>query len=60
MVYKFLDKKTKGSGVTMLANKYAIKFIPQNEQLTKELHNQLLKIFKKEKYIQSLKIISGL
>ena len=32
MVYKFFDKKTKGSGVT-LANKSAIKAIPQNEQL---------------------------
>ena len=32
MVYKFFDKKTKGSGVT-LANKPAIKCIPQNEQL---------------------------
>ena len=31
MVYKFFDKKTKGSGVT-LANKSAIKSIPQNEQ----------------------------
>ena len=30
MVYKFFDKKAKGSGVT-LANKSAIKSIPQNE-----------------------------
>ena len=29
MVYKFFDKNTKGSGVT-LANKSAIKSIPQN------------------------------
>ena len=34
---KFFDKKTKGSGVT-LANKSAIKSIPQNEQLAEELH----------------------
>ena len=32
IVYKFFDKKTKGSGVTTLANKSAIKSIPQNEQ----------------------------
>ena len=38
MVYKFFDKKTKDSGVTTLANKSAIKFIPQNEQLADELH----------------------
>ena len=30
MVYKFFDKKTKGSGVTKRANKSAIKSIPQN------------------------------
>ena len=30
-VYKFFDKKTKGSGVTKLANKSAIKSITQNE-----------------------------
>ena len=38
MVYKFFDKKTKGSGGT-LANKSAIKSIPQNEQLAEELQN---------------------
>ena len=32
IVYKFFDKKTKGSGVTTLANKSAIKSIPQNKQ----------------------------
>ena len=32
MVYKFFDKKTKGRGATTLANKSAIKSIPQNEQ----------------------------
>ena len=30
LVYKFFDKKTKKSGVTTLANKSAIKAIPQN------------------------------
>ena len=35
MVYKFFDKTTKGSGVSTLANKSAIKSIPQNEQMMK-------------------------
>ena len=35
MVYKFVDKKTKGSGITTLPNKSAIK---QNQQLAEELH----------------------
>ena len=42
MVYKFFDKKTKGSGVT-LANNSAIKSIPQNEQLAEELHKPIFK-----------------
>ena len=49
MVYKFFDKKTKGSGVT-LANKSAIKSIPQNEQLAEELHKPIIKNLKKGKY----------
>ena len=44
MVYKFFDKKTKGSGVT-LANKSAIKSIPQNEQLAEELHKPIIRKF---------------
>ena len=42
IVYIFFDKKTKGSGVT-LANKSAIKCIPQNEQLTEEFHKPIIK-----------------
>ena len=42
MVYKFFDKKTKGSGVT-LANKS----IPQNEQLAEELHKPIIRKLKK-------------
>ena len=42
MVYKFFDKKTEGSGVT-LANKSAIKSIPQNEQLTEEFHKPIIR-----------------
>ena len=55
MVYKFFDKKTKGSGVT-LANKS----IPQNEQLAEELHKPIIRKFKKGKYIQHSKTIFGL
>ena len=49
MVHKFFDKKTKGSGITNLANKSAMKSIPQNEQLPGELHKPIIKTFKKEK-----------
>ena len=48
MVYKFFDKKTKGSGVT-LGNKSAIKSIPQNEQLAEELHKPIIRKLKKRK-----------
>ena len=44
MVYKFFDKKTKGSGVT-LVNKSAIKSIPQNEELAEELHKPIIRKF---------------
>ena len=55
MVYKFFDKKTKCSGIT-LANKS----IPQNEQLAEELHKPVIRKFKKGKYIQHSKTIFGL
>ena len=44
MVYKFFDKKTAGSGVT-LAIKSAIKSILQNEQFAEELHKSIIKKF---------------
>ena len=59
MVYKFFDKKTKGSGVT-LANKSAIKSIHQNEQLAEELHKPIIKKLKEGEYIQHSKTIFGL
>ena len=59
MVYKFFGKKTKGSGVTTLANKSAIKSIPQNEQLAEELHKPIIRKFKKERCIQHSKRIFG-
>ena len=50
MVYKFFDKKTKGSGVT-LANKS----IPQNEQLAEELHKPIIRKCKKRKVYSAFK-----
>ena len=41
----FFDKKTKGSGLTTLANKSAIKSTPQNEQLADELHKCIIRKF---------------
>ena len=60
MVYKFFNKKsasltdksTEGSGVNT-------KLTPQNQQLAEELHKPIIKNFKKEKYVQHLKIIFG-
>ena len=49
MVYKYFDKKTKGSGVTTLANKSTIKSTPQNEQLAEELQKPIIRKFKKRK-----------
>ena len=54
MVYKFFDKKTKGSGVT-LANKSAIKSIHQNEQLAEELHKPIIRKFKKREVYSAFK-----
>ena len=45
IVYKVFDKNTKGSGVTMLKNKSAIKSIPQNEQLAEEPHKFIIRKF---------------
>ena len=55
MVYKFFDKKTKGSGVTTLANKSPIKSILQNEQLAEELHKPIIRKFKKRKVYSAFK-----
>ena len=54
MVYKFFDKKTKSSGAT-LANKSAIKSIPQNEPLAEELHKPIIRRFKKGKVYSAFK-----
>ena len=50
MVYKFFDKKTKGSGVT-LANTS----IPQNEQFAEELHKPIIRKFKKREVYSAFK-----
>ena len=54
MVYRFFDKKSKGSGVT-LANKSAIKSIPQNEQLAHELHKPIIRKCKKRDVCSAFK-----
>ena len=54
MVYKFFYKNTKASGVT-LANKSAIKSIPQNEQLADELDKPIIRKFKKRKVYSDFK-----
>ena len=52
MVDKFFDKKSEGTSVNT-------KLAPQNQQLAEELHKSIIKNFKKEKYMQHLKIIFG-
>ena len=42
MVYKFFDKKSKGSGVNT-------KLAPQNQQLAEELHKSIIRKFQKRK-----------
>ena len=45
MVYKFFDKKSKGSG----AKHVNIKLTPQNQQLAEELHKPIIRKFEKRK-----------
>ena len=45
MVYKFFDKKSKGSG----AKQVNTKLTPQNQQLAEELHKTIIKKFEKRK-----------
>ena len=45
MVYKFFDKKSKGSG-TKHVN---IKLTPQNQQLAEELHKPIIRKFEERK-----------
>ena len=65
MVYKCFDKKSKGSGVN--TNTKANDRIKQNQhpldlsthQLAEELQKLIIRKFKKEQFIQDLKIIFG-
>ena len=50
MVYKLLDKKSKGSGITN----------ESNHQLANELHIPIIRKFKKEKCILHLETIFGM
>ena len=45
MVYKFFDKKSKGSGAKHVNTKLA----PQNQQLAEELHKPIIRKFEKRK-----------
>ena len=52
MVYKFFDRKNKGSGIATLANKSVLKnVITQNQQLAEELHKPIIKKLKKKNSI---------
>ena len=57
IVYKFFDKKTKGSGVT-----FANKSIHPNEQLAEKLHKPIIRKFKRRKVYSTfnIKTIFGL
>ena len=48
MVYKFFDKKSKGSSV-------AIKSVPENQQLAEELHKPIIRKFKKRRMYSEFK-----
>ena len=54
ILYNLFDKKIKVSGVT-LANKSAIKSIPQNDQLAEELHKLIIRRYKKMKVYSAFK-----
>ena len=51
MVYKFFDKKSSGSGVKHVNTK----LVPQNQQLTEELHKPIFRKFEKRKVYSTFK-----
>ena len=55
MVYKFFDKKSKGTG----AKHVNTKATPQNQELAEELHKPIIRKFEKRKVHAALKIIFG-
>ena len=55
-IYKFFDKKSKGSGITMLANKSAVNIkVKPSKQLAQELHKPIIRNFKKRKVYSGFK-----
>ena len=51
MVYKFFDKKSKGSGVVTVepSSKHVnTKLAPQNQQLAEDLHKPIIRNLKKK------------
>ena len=57
-VYKFFDKKSPGSCVNMQAKPVRRTYV-NNEQLSEELNKLIIRKFKKQQFIQDLKIIFG-
>ena len=55
MVYKFFDKKYRGSGVKHVNNKLT----PQNQQLAEELHKPINRKFEKRKVHAAFKVLFG-
>ena len=51
MVYKFIDKKSVGSG----AKHVNTKITPQNQQLAEELHKPIIRKFEKRKVHEAFK-----
>ena len=54
MVYKFFDKKSAGSGVNMHANNERPSDLA-TQKLAEELHNQIIKKFKKSRVYSGFK-----
>ena len=58
IIFVFFDKKSRGSDVSMLANKAAIKSMPK-QQLEDELDKPFVRKFKRRRCIYNLKTIFG-
>ena len=56
IIFVFFDKKSRGSDVSMLANKAAIKSMPK-QQLEDELDKPFVRKFKRRRCIYNLKTI---
>ena len=55
MVFVFFDKKSAGSGVATLANKSAIKSMPNQLQIANELHKTIIREIKRRRVYSSFK-----